>query len=317
MNRLRREERGGILVLVGDPDPGLHRHDGDGRRRRPVVHAQAPAAEPRRRRRASRPASSTPRTGRRASRAATPTSEGEHAAREIANRARQYAADPEAADYAPDPLPATLYNANIANQSKLDVVINSTTYTDDNDYDDDDGSTTPADPKSGDPCFVHTRATTSRRRGGHWIDVRVKENDLPSLFGAIGLPLRAERRARAGRDPPGAERERVPAARGPEQRRSTKVQVRYYDECRDPSHTLLARARTVRPQAAPADRIRGRSSRRAAAHCGRLRASSRRTPAGRRPDRSFALTVPSYGGCGQDYLAGRHAGAAREHATST
>ena len=43
-------------------------------------------------------------------------------AREIANVARAYAADPEASDYAPDPLPGTLYNANIATQSKLDVV---------------------------------------------------------------------------------------------------------------------------------------------------------------------------------------------------
>ena len=44
------------------------------------------------------------------------------AARAIANRARQYAADTDSADYTPDPLPATLYNQNIANQSKLDVM---------------------------------------------------------------------------------------------------------------------------------------------------------------------------------------------------
>ena len=106
------------------------------------------------------------------------------AARTIANRARQYAADPETADYAPDPVPATLYNQNIANQSKLDVVVNSTTYTNNTDYSDGGGS-----PPAGNPCFVHSGDSISPG-GGHWADVRVKENDLPSIFGSIGVPLR-------------------------------------------------------------------------------------------------------------------------------
>jgi hypothetical protein len=111
-------------------------------------------------------------------------------ARAIANKARQFAADPEASDYAPDALPSALYNGSIANQSKLDVVINSTTYTDDTDYNDDNGSTTPLSPAVGDPCFSHTPGNDNiSPGGGHWVDVRVKENDLPSLFGTIGLPL--------------------------------------------------------------------------------------------------------------------------------
>ena len=60
-------------------------------------------------------------------------------------------------DYAPDSLPTPLYNENIANQSKLDVVINSTTYTDDTDYSDGGGSPPPGTPASSMP------ATRSRR----------------------------------------------------------------------------------------------------------------------------------------------------------
>ena len=53
-----------------------------------------------------------------------------------------------------------------------------------------------------------TRPVTTSPRAGHWTDVRVKERDLPSLFGTIGLPLVAERRAGPGRGPPGDQRPR-------------------------------------------------------------------------------------------------------------
>ena len=95
-------------------------------------------------------------------------------AREIANAARQYAGNPEAATTRPTPLPATLYNANIATQSKLDVVINSDDVHDDTDYTDDDGEN--AATQAGDPCFVHT-PDDDFSPPGHWTDVRVKEND--------------------------------------------------------------------------------------------------------------------------------------------
>ena len=161
--------------------------------------------------------------------------------------ARQYAADPEAADYAPDPLPASLYNANIANQSKLDVVVNSWNYTDDNDYSDDDGvAASPADVDPGDPCFVHTAGDNISPGGGQWTDVRVKENDLPSLFGAIGLPLKRNvARARIEIRPALSQKGFLPLA--VPNTIVTKVQVRYYDECRDPSHTAPLLTRDLYP----------------------------------------------------------------------
>ena len=217
MNRLRKDERGGILVLARAADPGLHRDDGDGRRRRAVVHAQAPAAEPRRRRRLRgrhrvREELEGVRPDRRR------RAQGEHRARgreqgpPVRRRSR-------GVRLRAGPLPATLYNANIATQSKLDVVINSTTYTDDNDYNDDNGSTTPVDPKLGDPCFVHTarnRQHLARRRP---VDRRPRQGERPPVALRRHRPAaHAERRARPHRDPAGTEPEGLPAARGPEQR---------------------------------------------------------------------------------------------------
>jgi hypothetical protein len=158
-------------------------------------------------------------------------------AREIANVARQFAGNPEAADYAPDPLPATIYNANIATQSKLDVVVNSWNYTDDNDYSDDEPgvAASPSDVTPGDPCFLHTGDAISPG-GGQWTDVRVKENDLPSLFGTIGLPLKRNvARARIEIRPALSGHKFLPIA--VPNNVITRVQVRYYDNCRDPNHT--------------------------------------------------------------------------------
>lgn len=151
-------------------------------------------------------------------------------AREIANFARQYAADPEAADYAPDPLPSTLWNAQIADQSKLDVVINSTSFTDDTDYSDGGAGA----PPPGDPCFFHAADDISA--AGHWTDVKVNERDLRSLFATFGLPL-ANNRARARVDirPIISASGLLPL--GIPNNDIRKVQVRYYDECLDPGHT--------------------------------------------------------------------------------
>src|SRR5262245_49050567 len=51
----------------------------------------------------------------------------------IADAAREYAGDPEASDYSGGSLPLSLRNSEIANQAKVDVVINSNdpNYTDD------------------------------------------------------------------------------------------------------------------------------------------------------------------------------------------
>ena len=176
-----------------------------------------------------RPAWSSRRTGCRVSRGRS-DAQGEDAARGIANAARQYAADPEAADYAPDPVPTPLFNANVATQSKLDVVVNSTTYTDDTDYTRRRGRHRRA---------VHAssrRPDTISPGGGHWVDVRVKENDLPSLFGSIGVRLsRNVARARVDIRPALSGNKFLPLA--VPNNVIDKVQVRYFDECRDPGHT--------------------------------------------------------------------------------
>ena len=128
-------------------------------------------------------------------------------AREIADMARQYAADPEASDYASGALPSALYNTEIANQSKLDVVINSTSYTDDTDNSD-GGVGNVAD-----PCFTHPRRRhLSRRRA---LDGRQGARARPPVAVRRVRPAaRAEPRPRAGRDPPRDQRTPLPAARG-------------------------------------------------------------------------------------------------------
>src|SRR4029453_14829442 len=65
---------------------------------------------------------------------------------------------------------------------------------------------------------------------GHWTDVRVKERDLPSLGGAIGLPLaRNGARARIEVRPAISGHRFLPLA--VPDNVITKVQVRYYDGC--------------------------------------------------------------------------------------
>src|SRR5687768_1719903 len=108
-------------------------------------------------------------------------------AQEIADAARRYAADPEAADYAGGVLPADpLHNSEIANQANLDVVINSSNP----DYDDDTDYTDGGASNVADPCFPHPPGGDALSPGGgHWTDVKVKERNLPSIFGNVGLPL--------------------------------------------------------------------------------------------------------------------------------
>jgi hypothetical protein len=210
------------------------------------------------------------------------------AARTIANRARQYAADPETADYAPDPLPATLYNQNIANQSKLDVVVNSTTYTNNTDYSDGGGT-------AGNPCFVHSGDNISPG-GGHWADVRVKENDLPSIFGSIGVPLsRNTARARVEIRPALSGNKFLPLA--VPNNVITKVQVRYYNECTNPPTQIPNSTFDLKPLPA------GDQAAFISAGGGTLWGlPSLTTPAEGDSSRSLPITLPTYGGCGQPYL---------------
>lgn len=150
-------------------------------------------------------------------------------ARGIANVARQYAADPEASDYLPDAMPASLFNTEIANQSNLDVVVNSSSYTDDTDYT--DGSLGDV----ADPCYLHAGDDISPA-GGHWVDVKVMERDLPSLFGGFGLPLgRNKARARVQIHPATTVNNFLPVAIPDSD--IVAAQLRYFDECSDPGRT--------------------------------------------------------------------------------
>lgn len=162
---------------------------------------------------------------------------------QIANAARQYAADPEDADYALlDPSgvkPASLYNDQIARQDAnqannfLDVVVNSASndYTDDTDYTDDyDGN---AATRAGNPCFKHPTDPEGLSAPGHWTDVKVTERDTAALWEPFSPDLHA--RARIEIRPAISGHKFLPLAIPDNV--ITKVQMRYYDECRDPGHT--------------------------------------------------------------------------------
>jgi hypothetical protein len=144
----------------------------------------------------------------------------------IADAAREYAGDPEASDYSGATLPPTLRNTEIANQAKLDVVINSNdpNYTDDTDYTDGGGLAT-----LGNPCSLHTTGDDISAPG-HWTDVRVKERDLASLAGSFGqLLTRNMARARIEVRPAVSGTRFLPLAIP--NNVISKVQVRYYNEC--------------------------------------------------------------------------------------
>jgi hypothetical protein len=101
------------------------------------------------------------------------------------------------------------------------VIINSADFTDDNDYSD-----------GGNPCYPHPAnpSDDTSPGGGHWTDVKVKERDLNSIFGGIGLPLpKNTARARVDIHPAVSGHRFLPLA--VPNNIITKVQVRYYNEC--------------------------------------------------------------------------------------
>ena len=103
---------------------------------------------------------------------------------------------------------------------------NSRNYTNNSDYTDADGGIGAI---VANPCVVHPADDISK--AGHWTDVKVKERDLSSLFGGIGLPLpRNIARARIDVRPALSGQQFMPLAIP--NNVITKVQVRYYDECR-------------------------------------------------------------------------------------
>jgi hypothetical protein len=206
---------------------------------------------------------------------------------EIADAARKYAGDPEATDYAGGLLPSGLRNTEITNQSKLDVVINSSdpNYTDDTDYTDGGGT-----PSLGNPCALHTTGDDISAPG-HWTDVRVKERDLQSMFGSVGLPLaRNGARARIEVRPALSGTRFLPLA--VPNNIITKVQVRYYNHCTSPATLITSRVLAPLP-----DTYQGGF---AATGGGTLWGlpSAANAQVGD-PGQAFMLNLPSYGTCGQ------------------
>ena len=165
-------------------------------------------------------------------------------AQKIANAARQYAGDPQASDYAPATMP-TPVNTELANQSKVDVVINSTSHTNDTDNSDGGGALNTV---AGSPCYAHAADDISA--AGYWTDVKVKEKDLPSLVGTIGLPLSQNlARARIEIRPATSGHRFLPLAVPDFE--ITRVQVRYFDECRDPNHNSPLATKDLAPLPVP------------------------------------------------------------------
>jgi hypothetical protein len=163
-------------------------------------------------------------------------------AKNIANAAREYAGDAEAADYEPttgQPSPSTLskYNTQIANQANVDVTINSNSPTYDDDLDYKDGRVG----DRADPCYNHAGDSISPA-GGYWTDVRVKERNLPSFFGRLGVPL-ARNGARARVEiRPTIDKGFLPLGIADSQ--ISKMQVRLYKDCGDGAE--IARENLVR-----------------------------------------------------------------------
>ena len=146
-------------------DPGAPAARRARHRRRQLVHAQAAAPESRRRGRV--------RGGRRVRQELEglradrrPDAQGEHRTGDRRLQRRQYAGDPDAADYAGDVpqacLPPRLQHARSRTSRSVDVAINSTSYDNNTDYS--DGA--PA-LNNGDPCYKHTTAD-SISAPGYW-----------------------------------------------------------------------------------------------------------------------------------------------------
>jgi Flp pilus assembly protein TadG len=218
-------------------------------------------------------------------------------AQKIANAARQYAGDPQASDYAPATMP-TPVNTELATQSKVDVVINSTSHTNDTDNSDGGGALNTV---AGSPCYAHAADDISA--AGYWTDVKVKERDLPSLVGTIGLPLSQNlARARIEIRPATSGHRFLPLAVPDFE--ITRVQVRYFDECRDPNHTGAPLAiKDLAPLPVPEQQDYVASG---GGTLWALPVPGSNPPVGDK-SRSFGLTIPVYqggsGACGsQQYL---------------
>ena len=87
--------------------------------------------------------------------------------------------------YAGDPGVAGSLNTQVANQGSLSISVNSSTFGG-TDWSDAAGNT-------GSPCFFHPANASDfiSPKGGYWTDVKVKETNIPTLFGAFGINVPA------------------------------------------------------------------------------------------------------------------------------
>jgi Flp pilus assembly protein TadG len=143
----------------------------------------------------------------------------------ITNTTDQNAIRAVARQFAGDPAATSPVNTEIANQSRVDVMLNSTSYT--AGTDDSDG---------GGPCFDHPSNTSPENEsnitpsGGYWTDVKVKERNVGTIFGGFGLNLlQTTARARVELKEAASGVEFIPIA-VPEQT-VVKAQVRFINEC--------------------------------------------------------------------------------------
>ena len=94
----------------------------------------------------------------------------------IEDAARRYAGDPEVA--------GTLYNTEVTDQTRVNVELNSTS----GNFDQGTSWNDPGIGGTG-PCDPQPNGDEFSAAGNYWLDVKVKEVDQPTLFGAFGLNL--------------------------------------------------------------------------------------------------------------------------------
>ena len=192
----------------------------------------------------------------------------------IENNARAYAGDPVPTSPV---IPAV--NTETASQANVEVHLNSTSY--DSAATDGCGA-----------CFNHAGDDISPA-GGYWTDVKVKERNLGSFFGSLGIPLsRNIARARVEIRPAVSDNGFIPLA-VPEQK-IVKAQVRYYNHCTSPA-TLLAKS-DLTPLKTAYQTVSGTTL------WGPSVSGSQNIPGATVDPTALALTMPASAGCGQAYV---------------
>ncbi len=241
-----------MLVDGGRDDPRVPAADGARRRRRELVHAQAPAPEPRRRRRVRRGRrvreeleGLRPDRRRRAARVDRRGDRGRGAP--VRRRPRGLRLQHRRRSRRRSGTPRSRTRRTSTSSSTRTTRTTPTTPT----------TPTAAARRRRGTRATCTRPATTSPRPGHWTDVRVKERDLPSLFGSVGLPLsRNGARARIEIRPAISGHQFLPLA--VPNNVITKVQVRYYDECTSAPTLAQARSRAARrPRTRAASRASG------------------------------------------------------------